>query len=62
MHMPRLLFDRFQQPANLLAKFWIVRMAVFVNGVTYCHLEYFCFGAFDTQRAATLAWIVAAID
>ncbi len=62
MRVPQLLFGRFQQSANLLAKFWIVRMAVFGNGVIYRHLEYFCFAAFDPQRAATLAGIVAAID
>jgi hypothetical protein len=60
--VPQLLLDWFQQPANLLAQFWVISVPVFDNSVTDGGVEYFFFGAFDAQRTAAFARIVAAID
>ena len=62
MHVLQLLFGRFQQSANLLAKLGIVGVTVFDNSVTDRGVKYLFFRAFDPQSTAALARMVAAID
>jgi len=58
MHVPQFLFDRFQQPANLLTQFGIVSVAVCGYRVIDRGVEHFFFRALEPQRAAAFAWMI----
>ena len=62
MHVSRFLLDRFEQSAKLLAEFRVVGVAVTDNSVVYRRVEHLFFGALDSQRAAVLTRIIAAVN
>ena len=57
-----ILFYWFQQSANLFAQFRIVSVSVCGDCVVDCGFQHFFFTTFQTQGAAAVARMVAAID